>query len=107
MSTAHDRGNLRACGVTRYNRHIMTRVTWYLYLLECSDGTLYTGITLDPQRRVKQHNAGRAARYTRTRRPVRLLGSVPVEGRAEALRVEQRIKTWTPARKRAFFAAQG
>ena len=85
----------------------MTRVTWYLYLLECSDGTLYTGITLDPQRRVEQHNAGRAARYTRTRRPVRLLGSVPVEGRAEALRVEQRIKTWTPARKRAFFAAQG
>jgi putative endonuclease len=85
----------------------MARVTWYLYLLECSDGTLYTGITLDPQRRVKQHNAGRAARYTRARRPVHLLGSVPVQGRAEALRVEKRIKTWTPARKRAFFAARG
>jgi putative endonuclease len=79
------------------------RQTWYVYLLECADGTLYTGITTDPQRRLKQHNAGRAARYTRTRRPVRLLGSQATDGRVAALKLEQRIKHWLPQRKRAFF----
>ena len=77
--------------------------TWYVYLLECADGTLYTGITLDPERRVAQHNAGRGARYTRTRLPVRLLGSLSVEGQREALQLEKRIKRCTPRRKRAFF----
>ena len=78
---------------------------WYVYLLECADGTLYTGITLDPQRRLREHNTGRGARYTRTRGPVRLLGSVAVSGRGEAIRLETQVKGWTPARKRAFFAA--
>jgi len=77
---------------------------WYVYLLQCADGTLYTGVTLDPQRRVKEHNAGHGARYTRTRLPVRLLGSLPVQGQGEALRLEKRIKSWSPKRKRAFFA---
>lgn len=82
---------------------------WYVYLLECADGTLYTGISVDPERRSKQHNAGRGARYTRTRRPVHLLGSVAVCGRGEALRLERRIKRWPRRRKRAFFveAARG
>ncbi len=80
------------------------RRTWYVYLLECADGTLYTGISVDPERRLRQHNAGRGARYTRTRRPVRLLGSLPVCGRGEALRLERRVKRFCPRRKRAFFA---
>ena len=80
-----------------------TTKTWYVYLLECADGTLYTGITTDPQRRLEQHNRGRAARYTRTRRPVRLLGSQAIEGRVAALKLEKRIKSWRPRRKRAFF----
>jgi putative endonuclease len=78
--------------------------TWYVYLLECADGTLYTGITVDPQRRLKQHNAGRGSRYTRTRLPARLLGTMPAESRAEALRLERRVKRWHPDRKRALFA---
>lgn len=78
--------------------------TWYVYLLECADGTLYTGITLDPERRLQQHNAGRGARYTRTRLPARLVGSVAVESRAEAMRTEKRVKSWRPQRKRAFFS---
>jgi putative endonuclease len=77
--------------------------TWYVYLLECADGTLYTGTSVDPERRLQQHNAGRGARYTQTRRPVRLLGSVAVCGRGEALRLEKRVKRWRPQRKRAFF----
>ena len=76
---------------------------WHVYLLECADGTLYTGIALDPQRRVQQHSKGRGARYTRTRLPVRLLGSIAVAGRAEAMRLEAQVKTWTAKRKRAFF----
>ena len=89
-----------------YNRHAMSdgKRTWFVYLVECADGTLYTGMALDPQRRVNQHNAGRGARYTRTRLPVNLVGSVAVEGRAEALRLERRIKGWSPQRKHAFFA---
>jgi putative endonuclease len=78
--------------------------TWYVYLLECSDGTLYTGITVDPERRLRQHNAGRGSRYTRTRLPVQLVGSAALQGRAEAMRAERRIKRWQPRRKRAFFA---
>ncbi len=79
---------------------------WHVYLLECADGTLYTGVTLDPQRRVKQHNVGRGARYTRTRLPVRLLGSLTVQSQGEALRLEKRIKSCSPQRKRAFFAKE-
>ena len=81
--------------------------TWYVYLLHCADGTLYTGITLDPQRRLKQHNAGHGARYTRTRLPVHLVGSIAVQGWGPALRLEGRIKRWTPRRKQAFFRESG
>ena len=77
---------------------------WYVYIVECADGTLYLGVSLDPQRRVGQHNAGRGARYTRTRRPVTLLGSQPVASRADALRLEKQLKQRSPQRKRAFFA---
>ena len=77
--------------------------TWHIYLLQCADGTLYTGITVDPERRVRTHNAGRGARYTRTRLPVRLLASRPVCSQSEAMRLERRIKRFTPRRKLAFF----
>jgi len=77
--------------------------TWYVYLLECADGTLYTGITLDPERRLLQHNAGRGARYTRTRLPACLVGSIAIGSRAEAMRTERSVKSWRPQRKRAFF----
>ena len=83
-----------------------TNRTWYIYVLQCADGTLYTGITVDPGRRVKTHNAGRGARYTRTRLPVRLLASLPVAGQGEAMRLEKRIKTLTPRRKLAFFSGE-
>jgi len=76
---------------------------WHIYLLRCADGTLYTGITVDPLRRIKCHNAGRGARYTRTRLPVRLLASIALPSHAEAARLEKRVKTFTPQRKLAFF----
>ncbi len=65
----------------------------HVYIVECSDGSLYTGYTTDPARRIAQHNRGSAARYTRTRRPVKLVYLEEVADRVGALRREARIKT--------------
>jgi predicted GIY-YIG superfamily endonuclease len=66
--------------------------TWCVYVLECRDGTLYTGASNDLERRVRQHNQGRAARYTRGRGPVRLVYREACDGRAQALRREAALK---------------
>jgi len=76
---------------------------WYLYLLECLDGTLYTGVTKNPERRLKQHNAGKGARYTRGRRPVRLVYLERCHSESAAKRREYEIKKW-PRRKKAELA---
>ena len=76
---------------------------WYIYLLQCADGTLYTGISLDPERRLQAHNAGRGSRYTRTRLPVRLLATKPVGTQRQALLLEKRVKRCSQARKRKAF----
>jgi putative endonuclease len=68
---------------------------FYCYILECADGSLYTGWTTDPARRVKQHNAGRGARYTRTHGPVTLVYVEPQLDRATAMRRERAIKQMT------------
>ncbi len=64
----------------------------YCYILECSDGTYYTGWTTDPERRLRQHNRGNGARYTRSRRPVRLVYVEEQPDRGSAMRREMRIK---------------
>jgi putative endonuclease len=64
----------------------------YCYILECSDGTYYTGWTTDPQRRLIQHNRGRGARYTRYRRPVGLVYVEEQPDRSSAMRREFKIK---------------
>lgn len=67
---------------------------WHVYLLQCADGTQYCGIAMNLQKRLRQHNGELAggARYTAGRRPVRLLASIPVKSRGEALRLEAHIK---------------
>lgn len=64
----------------------------FVYIARCSDDTLYTGWALDVQARLAVHNAGRGAKYTRTRRPVTLLYSEELPTRAEAMRRERQIK---------------
>src|SRR4051812_1062012 len=64
----------------------------FVYLLRCRDGSLYCGWASDLERRLKQHQDGRASRYTRSRLPVELAWSTPVASRSEALREEARIK---------------
>ena len=67
---------------------------WYVYIVECSDGSLYTGITTDVSRRISEHNTSKkGAKYTRTRRPVKLVAVVTIcEDRASASRKEYNIK---------------
>ena len=65
---------------------------WYLYILKCSDGTFYTGITDDVSRRLAEHNAGKGAKYTRGRGPVVLGFCKVVESKSNALKEEYRIK---------------
>jgi putative endonuclease len=74
-------------------------MTCYCYILECSDGTFYTGWTTDPDRRVAQHNKGIGARYTRTRRPVKLIYLEEQSTRREAMKREIQIKKMNRARK--------
>lgn len=64
----------------------------YVYILECKDDTLYTGYTTDPSRRLKEHNKGVGAKYTRIRLPVKLVYSQKLETRGNALSREYEIK---------------
>lgn len=66
---------------------------WFVYILRCADGTLYTGITTDPVRREQEHNSDKkGARYTRSRRPVTLVYSESAANRSEASMREHAIK---------------
>ena len=69
-------------------------MTYYLYILKCSDKTLYTGITTDPKRRIHEHNNSNklGAKYTRARRPVKLVYTKKYTTRSEATKEEIRIK---------------
>ncbi len=69
-----------------------TSKAFFCYILECTDGTYYTGWTTDPQRRLRQHNHGSGARYTRYRRPVRLVYVEEQPDRGSAMRREVQIK---------------
>ncbi len=74
-------------------------MTCYCYMLECADGTYYTGWTTDPERRVKQHNKGAGARYTKTRRPVKLVYLEPQPDKVAAMKRERAIKTLSRKQK--------
>jgi len=74
---------------------------WYVYIIECRDGSLYTGIATDVERRYAAHVAGKGARYTRSHPPSRLLARFEFPDRAGASKAEYAIKQLTPARKRA------
>ncbi len=71
----------------------------YAYMVECSDGTLYTGYTNDLEKRIKSHNSGRGAKYTRSRLPVKLVYFEEHETKEEAMRREWQIKHLTRQQK--------
>lgn len=74
---------------------------WFVYMLRCADGSLYTGITKDMKRRCQQHNDGTASRYTRSRRPTKLIWQEVQPSRSSALKREAAIKAMTRKNKLA------
>lgn len=78
--------------------------TWFVYLIECRNGSIYTGIATDVERRYAEHLAGKGARYTRANPPLRLLARFEYPDRSTASRAEYAIKRLPPTRKRALCA---
>jgi putative endonuclease len=79
----------------------------YVYIVECANGSLYTGWSIDVEARVKAHNAGRGGRYTRTHRPVKLVFSETHRTRKLAMKRETAIKTWKREKKLKLIKDQG
>jgi putative endonuclease len=77
----------------------------WVYMLRCRDGSLYTGWSTDVQRRLARHQAGKASRYTASRRPLQLELALPMADRGSAMREEARIKTLDRTAKLALIAA--
>lgn len=74
-------------------------MSWYVYMARCADGTLYTGMTDDTEKRFKAHNSGKGAKYTRSRLPVVLAYREECESKSAAMSRERKIKTLTHADK--------
>jgi putative endonuclease len=79
----------------------MTEAAWTVYILRCADGTLYTGIAPDVEKRLQKHNEGKGAKYTRGRTPVELVYREEYPNRAEASKREYQIKQLSRAEKLA------
>ncbi|MDD5427620.1 MAG: GIY-YIG nuclease family protein [Candidatus Omnitrophica bacterium] len=74
---------------------------WYVYIIQCSDNSLYTGVTTDVSRRVKAHNEKSGGSYTRIRTPVKLVYQEPQPNQSAALKREAQIKRWSREKKLA------
>jgi len=72
---------------------------WHVYIIKCSESSLYAGITTDIPRRIKEHNSGKGGRYTRTRQPVTLLYKETYSTKSQALKREAQIKGLTREKK--------
>ncbi len=79
----------------------MNQKPWVVYLIKCSDGSLYCGITNDLHKRLEMHNSGKGAKYTKSRRPVGLIGIGPEMTKSDALKLEYRVKQ-APAHRKKF-----
>lgn len=82
-------------------------MSWFLYMLECRDGSLYTGITTDVARRYAAHAAGKGARYTRLNPPERVVLVLAFDDKSAALKAEYAVKQLSAAEKRALCATHG
>jgi putative endonuclease len=78
---------------------VSAKKKWEVYIVRCSDNTLYTGITMDIEQRLRAHNEGRGSKYTRSRRPVTLVWQEPHANESSARRREYELKRWPRAKK--------
>ena len=84
-----------------------TSSNWFVYILACDDNSLYTGITTDLERRVEEHNeSSKGAKYTRARRPVKLVYSESATDRSAATKREMQLKSLSPQKKLAVIQGQ-
>jgi len=72
---------------------------WYVYMVRCKNNAIYTGVTVDMPRRLREHNTGKGGRYTRAHRPVALIHKEAYQNKSEALKREAKIKTFTKKKK--------
>lgn len=84
----------------------MTEKKWFVYILRCGDGSLYTGITDDVQRRLEMHRSGKGAKYTRGRGPLELVHQEERESKSQALHREVEIKSMTRQQKMALLEGE-
>ena len=84
----------------------MTDSKAYLYILECADGSFYTGSTIDLERRIAQHQSGEGANYTRKRLPVRLVYTAVFQSVEEAFLREKQVQGWSRNKKRALICGE-
>ena len=77
-------------------------MSWFTYLLECNDGSLYCGYTNDLEKRLQLHNSGKGAKYTRGRLPVKLVTSRECASKHEAMNLEYKVKKQSKSKKVSF-----
>lgn len=77
---------------------------WHFYLARCSDGSLYAGIAVDPVKRMEVHNAGKGARYTRSRMPIVMVYSETLPDQSSALKREAEVRKWSRKKKEELIA---
>lgn len=82
-------------------------VLWYLYVAQCSDGSLYAGVSTDVGRRIRTHNIGKGAKYTRGRRPVKLVYQRLCGNMPDALKAERAFKKLPRSRKLKIITVEG
>jgi putative endonuclease len=98
---------LRAMKAREESRVAEAAPVWHLYVLRCGDGSYYTGVTTDIERRLGEHQAGKASRYTRAHRPVELVHREACGTRAQALSRECAVKSLSRAAKEALVGGEG
>jgi putative endonuclease len=80
-------------------------MAWFLYVAKCRDGSLYTGVAIEPEVRLRRHNSGEGSKYVRSRAPAVLVYTRRCGSRSAALRLERRMKSLTRSAKLAFIGA--
>lgn len=78
-----------------YNKNVV----WFVYILLCSDNSLYTGMTNDPDKRLARHQSGKGGNYTRSHKPLKMIFKEEFATKSEALKREIEIKSWNRAKK--------
>ncbi len=94
-------GNIEEATPTAENNESdgKTNTAWFLYMIRCNGGFLYTGITTDVSRRFAQHQAGKGAKYLRGKAPLELVFQKLIGSRSDALKLEAKVKKWAKTDK--------